>query len=52
MVQEVADKVVDPLNLAFTGNSSFSSLFLLRTKLLTDRLLDERFTFDMTLRMR
>ena len=44
MVQEVADEVVDPLDLGFTFSSSFSGLFLLRAKLLADRRLDERFT--------
>ena len=43
MVQEIADKVVDPLDLGFTLNSSFSGLFLLTSKLLTDCRLDERF---------
>ncbi len=44
MVQEVADEAVDPLDLGFTLNSSFSGLFLLTSKLLADRRLDERFT--------
>ena len=46
MVQEVADEVVDPLDLGFTGNSPFSGLFLLRAELLADRRLDEGFTLS------
>ncbi len=44
VIQQVADEAVDPLDLGFTGNSLFSGLFLLTTKLLSDRLLDEGFT--------
>ncbi len=44
VIQEVPDEVVDPLDLGFTLNSSFSGLFLLRAELLADRRLDEGFT--------
>ncbi len=44
VIQEVADKAIDPLDLGVTSNSSFSGLFLLTSKLLADRRLDEDFT--------